>query len=495
MSVSALDEIRIGACPRFSRVYDPVKDMTPFDALKHFMEQVIFSRYLQRMWRGDSTRHTKMSDYLSSIAAQAAGLPPSTHSGNEVLDDLYSRGLKALKFICENSYIPTGEEDMRIQDYIALFSTPPQKQYPDYMLPTINEDILIQAFFHDTSGAYDKGMFPDGKKYGGALYVPSEGLQKRYLPFVDNANDVELCPVITLHPIDITYFDMTKYVSGPYSWILNYNLGDHTLDDLVGIFANFAISREKYFMTDVEAFSLYDICFDLVTGSSETTGAGTRGGYSEFITGIVRTMVERGYLKPSQDAELFGSLLAKVGAPSDLVNYFLKPVSEITAMEAMSFRRSELAAFMADRLVAGLAAADEGDQTGDDADAVPLDELEGDTAQTDPTGDGTTEGDDLSAGDPAPEDKPGDEEEKEKPHIDPGRMLLELSKPNETMADYIFRETVAKRIEDILKNPPANAMPNDLLMLKRWRSRWLYLVNIPCLRDFLTRISIRLSDV
>ena len=81
-----------------------------------------------------------------------------------------------------------------------------------------------------------------------------------------------------------------------------------------------------------------------------------------------------------------------------------------------------------------------------------------------------------------------------KPTIDPQKMLIELASPDETMSEYIFRETVARRISDILRNPPENARPNDLLMLKRWRSRWLYLASISCLRDFLTRVSIRLSD-
>ena len=74
-------------------------------------------------------------------------------------------------------------------------------------------------------------------------------------------------------------------------------------------------------------------------------------------------------------------------------------------------------------------------------------------------------------------------------------MILELAGPNESMKDYVFRDTIAKRIVNTLKNPPENASPNDLIMLKRWLSRWLYLASVACLRDFLTRLSLRLSDV
>ena len=72
--------------------------------------------------------------------------------------------------------------------------------------------------------------------------------------------------------------------------------------------------------------------------------------------------------------------------------------------------------------------------------------------------------------------------------------MLELAGTKETLSDYIFRETVARRISNLLKNPPENAMPNDLLTLKRWKSRWLFLASVACIRDFLTRISLRLSD-
>ena len=81
-----------------------------------------------------------------------------------------------------------------------------------------------------------------------------------------------------------------------------------------------------------------------------------------------------------------------------------------------------------------------------------------------------------------------------KPSIDPTMMLLEMASPDETLSDYIFRETVSMRIDNFLKNPPENASPNDLLMLKRWRSSWMWLTSISCLKDFLTRLSLRLSN-
>ena len=85
------------------------------------------------------------------------------------------------------------------------------------------------------------------------------------------------------------------------------------------------------------------------------------------------------------------------------------------------------------------------------------------------------------------------EEENNKPAIDPNMALFELAKPNSSMKDWMYRTIVARKISAILKNPPENARPSDLILLKRWRSRWLYIVSIPCLRDVLSRISLRLS--
>jgi hypothetical protein len=120
---------------------------------------------------------------------------------------------------------------------------------------------------------------------------------------------------------------------------------------------------------------------------------------------------------------------------------------------------------------------------------------------TEPTDDGATKPqepvteDSLNEG-PDPEDTSINDQTQDihKPTIDPKLMLLEMASPDESLSDYIFRETVSLRIDNFLRNPPENASPNDLLMLKRWRSSWLWLTSISCLRDFLTRLKLRLSN-
>lgn len=159
-----------------------------------------------------------------------------------------------------------------------------------------------------------------------------------------------------------------------------------------------------------------------------------------------------------------------------------------------------LASIIKDRFVVSMEAddetapADDTANTGDDAsgtDGTDTTDDAADTGDASPDLGGT---DELAGGTSDPDDTE-DKPKKVKPQIDPDKMLLELSNPqSEPMTDYVYREIVAQRISNLIKQPPRNARPNDIVMLKRWKSRWLYLASIACLRDFLTRVSLRLSN-
>ena len=185
-------------------------------------------------------------------------------------------------------------------------------------------------------------------------------------------------------------------------------------------------------------------------------------------------------MQPLQDYELFGALLTLLGDDPNIVNYFVQPdAKSITGEEAYAFRTSMYADCIPDRVIVAMEAA-----------------MEDDIADT---GDGTTDEGNTSMGETdtgtvVDDTQPEQPAEQEKPEINPDKMLLELASPNETMTDYIYREMISRRITAILQNPPESARPNDLLMLKRWKSRWIYLTSIACLRDFLSRVSIRLSE-
>jgi hypothetical protein len=233
-----------------------------------------------------------------------------------------------------------------------------------------------------------------------------------------------------------------------------------------------------------------DVCYDAITGSSyvsDDLAAGANIVDKREWVKFIQDKISANELQPVHDNRLFGEVLELLGVDTDIVNYFSKDIHQISAQEALAFRNSVYASVADDKfLTVGTEA---------DTNNVDIDTTEGGDTDvevgTDTDGD-TDLGDDSSFDTPTEDDdKPAD---KVKPQIDPERMLLELAKPGASpLTDYLYRSIVAERIDSIIKQPPENARPNDILMLKRWRANWLYLVSVACLRDFLTRISLRLS--
>ena len=353
-------------------------------------------------------------------------------------------------------------------------------------IPTITESFLTGYLAHWCKW-HDATAHPTGTSDNVSLLIPSLTTVKSYSPYVNTEMSKDYDNVIVFAQKDMGEFALNSEavqgdISGPFSYLSRFNMKDHTVDGIIALMASFAIDHdrriEKYVMTDLPGgygFRIADVCFDLVTGSSYVQpdpagGSITVTRTQEFLD-FLKEKVEKNELGLIQDPELFGEFLTRVGFDHSTVEYFRKPVSLISAEEAYAFRHSDVRFLMNDKFTPGMEA---------DALDIPDDEDEADPTTEAPEGTPT----DLTTDDTSAE---------EKPQIDPKMMLLELKDPTESMSDYIYREMVARRIEMILKNPPENALPNDLLMLKRWRSRWLYLASIACLRDFLTRVSIRLS--
>lgn len=339
-------------------------------------------------------------------------------------------------------------------------------------------------------------LYPERVKYDAAIYLPSAEVFINHDPTRPRSFNEEHNKrvVVVLAPKAIGEFSLDDGKAYPTlsSLIERFNFKDYSVDDILPIYASFSLDHDKYVMTNSDT-TVSDICFDLVTGSSYVPGhpAGLvclAVDKADFIQ-TLRTMVQEGRLAKVESVELFGELLTKLGESPDLVNYFTQPITLISAAEAFAFRSSDFTVLVNDRFLAGMEAMDEGTE-GTDDEAGSSEETEGleeDVPEGEATGSELESADGSSSATTAEED--------EKPQIDPKQMLLELAQPDESMSDYLYREMVSRRISFILKNPPENAMPNDLLMLKRWKSRWLYLASVSCLRDFLSRVSVRLSDV
>lgn len=464
-----------------------IKVLHPFDRMKVLLEQAIYASYLLTMVGPTSTVRSLIQNVRSAYVNE----PNEWANISEALSSLYKIGMEAIPKIVnfhEFAPMPTDLAFEHAEDIWAIFNQENMKDYVNKeYTPTITESFLIGYMAH-WCGWHDATANPTGTSNNVSMLIPAVYTVKAYSPYVNTEMSKEYDQVITFIQKDMGEFELNKVgaesknVTSPYGYLNRFNMKDYTADSVIGLMASFALDHdiriEKYVMTDLPGglgFRIADVCFDLVTGSSHVQ-PDPAGGSKMVVDHLIfinflEQKIKANQLGQVQDPELFGELLNRLGESRPIVEYFRKPVSLISAEEAYAFRNSDLKFLMEDKFTPGMEA---------DALDVPEDE-----ESTDPEATPTDNSEGLVSDDASAE--------QEKPQIDPKMMLLELAEPTESMADYIYREMVARRIEMILKNPPENALPNDLLMLKRWRSRWLYLASIACLRDFLTRVSIRLS--
>ena len=477
--------------------------LSDFDKMKVVLEQAMYSIYLKTVC-GESII---TADLDKTVTTYYRYLKTRINTTNQVENALYDIGMTAIKSLLGFSAVPSvpSRVTCNYEGLLAIFSKENTQTYYGNLYTASMTKVFFDIWYNMVIGWYNAEEYPDGIMYDTALYYP----QVTTMYGAHQINKVvEQRILITLTPIAINkmYFKPNG-MCGLTCLLSRYDLSEYTIDKLIAIIANFSIDHSRYVMTASGA-KFVDVCFDMVTGSSFTTNYAGNDKCEDRSVWIetLRDMILKGQLQSDIDGELFGELLARIGENSDLVNYFKKPITVVSATEALAFRGSVFAEFLPDKIEAGLEAMDEKDQdsdesdnendsTGEDADAeTSNDDTSADTGDdTETTPDeGSTDTAETTTPEPEKKDQSA---EKVRPQIDPGKMLLELANPTDSMSDYIYRETVSRRIASILKNPPENAMPNDLLMLKRWRSRWLYLASIACLRDFLTRVSLRISNV
>ena len=473
-----------------------VAALAPMDALKVVLEQAMYAHYLRM-----ASSSVTIPEYISTVREMFALIPFSVESDDPAYTTIYDRGLRVCSVILESLTMESEEATRHLEtinptDVRMVFRMPTEGEYRhrEY-LATMTDTFCTEwcAFF---LGKYDNELYPAGVLADGAIFVPSVETFINYDPArnkEDNqANNTAM--LIDLTPMAVGSFklNLEEYPKiCIHCFIQQFNMQDRSVDDLVGLLASFAIDHDPYYQNkygmagfDREPkFRVTDICFDLVTGSDFVPTTNNRDAVcdKEYFLDNIQKMLKEHHIRPVEDYTLFGELIRRLGETLEVVNFFIKPVNAILAAEALAFRSSVYAGFIQDRVFASMEAV--GEDTVDDTDTEDDQEV----AEDSDDGSEDQENNDVDADE-------ADVRVDKKPVIDPDQMMLELAGTKETLSDYIFRETVARRISNLLKNPPENAMPNDLLTLKRWKSRWLFLASVACIRDFLTRISLRLSD-
>ena len=293
-----------------------------------------------------------------------------------------------------------------------------------------------------------------------------------------------------------------------------FKLENSTFEQYIAVLAAFSVPSMQYSIDKNAGVREYQtlcaVCRDLVSEShcAKWVSQYTKSNAINNFLKVIASKIESGEMSQIADCDLFAKMMQHVlGIDEHVKNYCIKPVNQITAREALAFRNSNYANIIQDRIMASMEALE------GDSDSQKQDEDSEDASEDEPATDSDLSESNDTNEDNSTEDNSIDENSNEtaldtsepetddasqknddKPRIDPGMMLLELANPSETMSDYMYRSIVSRRISAILKNPPENAGQDDLLMLKRWRSRWLYIVSIPCIREFISRLAIRLSD-
>lgn len=477
----------------------------PIDAIKVLLEQYMLAEYL---------RITECRDTAVAIEQRASELLselPTRLTGKMVyFSDFYKHGLELVNNLAARRY-----NDLEPVDILAFFNYNTEMQYDDTLYHgTIPEDFLYQIL-NFICGYKNLDIFPDGKLIGCNFYTPS--IRAVTVPFkeINDISNKYRC-VVELNPVPAASFDALGETGDLLQVIERYSFPEFTMYEMIGILANFGIERYRYDMTNfghANTRPIQDVCFDIVvTGypgsklSQIPFNAGECGKCHDLMT-FVR-MVDAGKLRALYCAggmcDQFKNFLIYFGYTPQLVNYFSNPVSKCGALESFKYDNCEIKSLFANhKYLAGLAADDsanleDDEDTGQDTD-VNKTEASNNSQEDAPNEEEETTSEDMdfTEGDDTGDTSTTNDTEPDKvdrrPEIDPKFMLLELGSPAESLSDFLYRDLVSRRISYVLKNPPENARPDVLQLLKAWKNQWLFIVSIPTIRDFLSRIALRIS--
>lgn len=489
--------IRMGSPEYTTQDFTP-EVLHPLDRVKVILEQLIYIKYVSSVTNIDPVDVNKMKLNLS---ASLTTLPQTAITENvfDPINVLYRRGKEIASTLLNGLNLYANE----YFTLIDIFNTSSKREYHNREYTATINAKFIDEIFAIYYGFINEDKYPKKVIPNAQLYLPSLSTKLNYNPALSTEENKDYVVILSLNPIEVgrikpfPTLDSTP-VSGYIEFLNWFILSSLNLDNLIGILSSFSIEHNYYGMTNLHKYNVADVCFDLVTESAwVSTGKNHIIEDQEEFIGFCKVLIAHELIQDINDYALFGELLRLLNVSEDIVNYFIKPINMIQSTEALAFRNSIYAKFVRDRFEYGMEAIDDTESTTNEEDVNSDDSKEDEGEDTsDSEEDDVTESDSEENTDSDNQDdvEKTQKQDIHKPSIDPTMMLLEMASPDETLSDYVFRETVSMRIDNFLKNPPENASPNDLLMLKRWRSSWMWLTSISCLKDFLTRLSLRLSN-
>lgn len=471
--------------------------LTAVDGIRIILEQCIYIDYLSNVLENDFLIQESKARLLNHLDIFHRRVTDKFLKHYMDVAVAYSRAIL-------NGRIEDATTKYAVTELFNVFScTPTGKYYNREYVPTISEEFLT-IWINIATGYAFAEKYPTSIIYGAPIYVPSVKVEKRYDPtLADEANDKYLI-AITLVPVK--YRDQNKTLltleynlrsvnvngeRGILNLLRRYKFDRLPASELFAIVSNFYIGGDRYIMKNSTNVFI-EACYSLLNTISYKH---SDMAILESIKSLFSKYISEYSIVPD---DMFIGLLYSLSADPQLISALTKPIESRTIGEVECLRKDTLSV-MEHRSpsIPSLEALDDPtdpresqaddekdteDETGDDDTGEEPDTEEG---KEDDTDESTTDVDDIP-------DEPEPEEPKDTPKED-DFMLLEIQDQALTMSDWAFRSIMAKRITEIINNPPLNLASNDLLLIKRWKTRFLYLVSKKSLVDFMARFAGRIS--
>lgn len=454
--------------------------LDPVHQARAILEQVVYREYILRSVRNITVC---LQDYCDHVVEMVRMLPETRNDLDGPQSALYHSCVNAIK---QFPYATAATYD-------SLLCAPSTSLY---WKPTIP-----RQFYLPFLSLIGSGHLPDEKEMPNAfLLVPTIVTYHRAV--VDHSAPPQSGMRIRFQIINLQSFRYTQ-AQKTYrcteeflgAFLKNASFPDWTMDHFIGLLSGFCVEPGHHAMKDHRQYSrgVADICYEILHPSRHkkqtvdnhpSIERGTVQGI-HYILDMLKTLVADNRIGDPEDTSVFSEFLAKSGQyPQELVNYFAKPVNEITATEAYAYRSSELSSFMPDRFKAGLESSTS--ETGGSSDDATLPDG---VDTSDPS---TEDNDSFGNIDPQGGDDSSTLSTDTLPKRNPLLLLLELATPDERLSDYLYRRLVMERIAAIVANPPLGIPTEELLLMKRYMTLWINLLSVASIKDFLSRLSFQL---
>jgi len=465
--------------------------LSPVDRARAVFEQVVYAHYIKHTVRNITAC---LEDYFSEVQEMVNSLPKVAQS-NYNLSEVYGTAIDAIHNFPHGNYAT----------YHNLLSMPTESKLWE---PTFPAEAYL-PYFHQLGCGH-----PVSEEYGevlpnAVLLVPT--LEKYHRPVSDVLSAPETGIRIQFRRISFGDYAFTgqipifRYNSHNHEELLcnlltNMNMTDWDIDKLIGLFSMFTVEPGKYHM---KAPSLYvrgisDVCYDIVMNPAKrkpkSCKMDTRVSGVGIFLNMLRKLYEQHRIANPADMKVFAVFLSKCDGlfNRQLIDYFYKPASEITAMEANAFKQSEFSQYMEYKLSAGMEAIASEDGDIDTSNDEPIEE----DMDMDDSGDlDSSLGEDQDQGGLGSTDLPLGDSADTPLKRDPLRQLIELAKPTEGLSDYLYRRLVLQRMLTVISNPPRSLTTAELTIMKRWVTYWINLLSVASIKDFLSRLSFQLMDI